>query len=190
MSVLRSAAVLGAVLADAELMRRVTDDDAEAFALLYDRHATKAYRLARTVCDRPSAAEEAVQEAFISIWRSRLTYEHRAEGFAAWAMTIVRHRAIDITRRDSTHERRRGGDAASEVRAADVDVAAEAVAGEEGRHLRRLLAALPDEQREVITLAFYGELSHSEIAAHLGLPPGTVKGRMRLGLQKLNGSLG
>lgn len=178
------------VVSDAALMARVLDDDAEAFAELYDRYAAQAYRVASSVCHRPAAAEDAVQEAFISMWKSRLTYRRRPGGFAPWAMTIVRNRAIDVARRDAVHDRRRDGDASgASDRPASTDIAADAAAGDAARQLRSLLAALPAEQREVITLAFYGQLSHDEIAAHLGLPSGTVKGRMRLGLQKLSRSL-
>ena len=176
-------------LSDAELMGRVQDDDAEAFALLYDRHASRAYRVACSVCHRPGSAEDAVQEAFISIWTNRLTYRRRPEGFAAWAMTIVRNRAVVVARRDAVHDRRGNGDARSDDRPSSIDIAADPAASDEARHLRGLLAGLPDEQREVITLAYYGQLTHTEIAAHLELPTGTVKGRMRLGLQKLGRSL-
>lgn len=170
---------------DAELMRRVAADDTDAFALLYDRHAARAYRVASTVCHRPGAAEAAVEKAFLSIWKDRSSYRPRPEGVATWAMTIVRDRAIDVARRASMQDRQRCGDAVSEVRPATVDTPADDDAG----HLRGLLATLPDEQSEIITLAFFGGLSHTGIAAHLGLPSGTVKGRMRLGLQKLSRGL-
>ena len=176
MSAARGLASPYSTASDAELMARVQDDDAEAFALLYDRHASRAFRVASSVCHRPGAAEDAVQEAFISIWKSRATFRRRTEGFAAWAMTIVRNRATDVARRDAVHERRRNGDAPSEDRPAPNDVAAEIAASDEAKHLRSLLAGLPDEQCEVITLAFYGQLSHTEIADHLDLPTGTVKG--------------
>ena len=175
---------------DAALMRRFqVHDDAEAFALLYDRHAAKAQRVARAVCQREGAAEDAVQEAFISIWRGRRTYRQRQEGFGAWAMTIVRNRAIDIARRDALQERCRDVAAGPEYRPAARDVADEVVARDDARHLRKLLAALPDEQSEVIAMAYYGGLKHTEIAACLELPAGTVKSRVRLGLQKLSRSL-
>jgi RNA polymerase sigma-70 factor (ECF subfamily) len=166
-------------------MRRVADDDADAFASLYDRHAARAYRVARTVCHRPGAAEDAVEQAFISMWKGRSSYRSAPEGFAAWAMAVVRDRAVDVARRDAVQDRQRGGKAAALARPTTNGTGA----GDEAGHLRGLLAALPDEQSEVIALAFFGELSHTEIAAHLGLPSGTVKGRMRLGLQKLSRSL-
>lgn len=97
----------------------------------------------------------------------------------------MRHRAIDIGRRHATHEARRANDATLEHHRSREDVAADAVDRLEARDLKALLRELPDAQREVIVLAFYGELTHTEIADELGLPMGTVKGRMRGGLHGL-----
>lgn len=169
---------------DAELMRRVQDDDAEAFGQLYDRHVARARRVAGAICHRSGGAEEAVQEGFIAIWKSRKSYQPSRGDVGAWLTAIVRNRAIDVTRSLSRHERGRG-DAEPPDLEALVDIDADAIAGEDAQRLRALLAGLPDKQREVITLAFYGELSHTEIASYLGLPTGTVKGRMRLGLRQL-----
>lgn len=175
---------------DAALMRRVRDhDDDQAFAALYDRYAAPAYRVAYSVCGRSDRAEDAVQEAFIAIWSRRSTFRCQTQGFAAWALTIVRHRAIDAARGDATRHRWWHGDADLGERPAPVDVESDAAAADAAARLRALLAQLPDAQCEVIVLAFYGQLTHSEIAAHLGLPEGTVKGRMRSGLTRLGGAL-
>ena len=144
-------------------MRRVQRDDADAFAQLYDRYAARALRIATAICRQPDAAEEAVQEAFVAIWKRRGSYQPLPGGFAAWAMTIVHDRAADA------EALQRGAGPIGDAQRA-----------------RTLLAGLPETQREVISLAFYGELTHTEIAARLSLPPGTVKGRMRLGLQTLS----
>jgi RNA polymerase sigma-70 factor (ECF subfamily) len=137
------------------------------------------------VCRDNGRAEEAVQEAFGSIWKTRMTYESQVGRVAPWVLTVVRYRAIDIARRD-------GGDAAHQTTdeplhavGAPGDVPQQVAAHAQTRHVLSLLVKLPDAQREVIMLAFYGELSHTEIAARLDLPPGTVKGRIRLGLQRL-----
>lgn len=140
------------------LMRKVRDGDRGAFAELYDRHAGRAFRVARAVCRDVDGAEDAVQAGFLAIWRSRASYREGSASFQAWAMKIVQKRAIDSARRAAEGER----DAMLES-----------------------LRLLPAAQAEVIVLAFYGELSHSEIAAQLELAPGTVKGRMRLGLEEL-----
>ena len=166
-------------------MARVQDDDADAFEQFYDRYCARAHGVARAICHQPGAAEEAVQEGFISIWCNRASYEPGRGELSAWTLGIVRNRAIDVIRRHAKHDQRREDTEGLERMPAAVDVDGEALAADDARRLRCLLAALPAAQREVITLAFYGQLSHSEIAARLGLPTGTVKGRMRLGLQRL-----
>lgn len=174
-------------VSDEELMRRAQDDQVDAFEQLFDRHGGRALRVAASVCRDTSRAEEAVQDAFLSIWRSRDTYRPEAGSFQGWSMRIVRFRAIDITRRAAAGHRPPILDGA-EVDMPDAGQRSpedEVIARGEADALRDSLALLPDAQAEVITLAFFGELSHSEIAALLTLPPGTVKGRMRLGLAKL-----
>jgi RNA polymerase sigma-70 factor (ECF subfamily) len=141
------------------------------------------------MCGQPDAAEDVVQEAFIAIWRGRSTYAAQAEGSAAWTMAIVRHRAIDAYRRDRVRERGRDDTASLEHHVAGGDLVQEACARDEAAHLRGLLGQLPRRQRDVIVLAFYGELTQREIALHLDVPLGTVKGRMRLGLRKLSDDL-
>jgi RNA polymerase sigma-70 factor (ECF subfamily) len=138
-------------------MHRVQADDAEAFAELYDRHASRAFGVARALCFDAGRAEDAVQEGFLSIWRARRSYRPDKGSFQAWAMVAVRSRAV-IERGDR-----------------------DALVG--------ALGQLPVTQAEVIALALFGELTHGEIAAQLALPPGTVKGRMRLGLEKLRSQL-
>lgn len=170
---------------DAELMRRMQHDDVDALGGLFDRYARQAHGLARTLCHQPAVAEDVVQEAFISIWRSRSTYRPMDVDVGAWAMSIVRHRAIDALRRDHRHNRRRADTEALKRRATSEDVEADACARDEAQHLRELLGRLPEAQRDVIALSFFTDLTHVEIAARLEIPLGTVKGRMRLGLRKL-----
>jgi RNA polymerase sigma-70 factor (ECF subfamily) len=174
---------------DDRLLARVKEGDTDAFALLYDRYCARAFRVARAVCRDRGQAEDAVQEGFLSLWRSRDTYQPQAAGAAAWIMSIVRHRAIDVLRRNRQQVVRQASDESLERLPAADDVAGQTIAQTDASDLRRLFAALPDAQREVIALAFYGQLSHSEISEHLDLPPGTVKGRMRLGLQKLRSEI-
>ncbi len=173
---------------DAMLMIRAQADDGDAFAELYDRHSARAFRVARVVCRDPGHAEDAVQEGFLAIWRNRGTYREGGSSFQAWAMMIVRNRAIDSTRRAATRPQLQTAEAEAGRTQADEGAisAQDAVAAESERDaMLTSLRILPDAQAEVIVLAFYGELSHSEIATQLDLPPGTVKGRMRLGLKKL-----
>lgn len=174
-------------LTDRELMRRVQADDPDAFSTLYDRLAPRALALARVILNAdPSRSQDAVQEGLLSVWRSRHGYRPEAGDVHAWVFGIVRHRAIDAYRRGSRHDNRRSGDegAADRIRAPD-DVHAAAAANCDRAELRRILDDLPATQREVIALAYYGGLSHTEIASQLTVPVGTVKGRMRLGLNRM-----
>lgn len=173
---------------DHQVMAEVKDGSVDALGVLYDRYCDRAYAIARSVCRDDGRAQEAVQETFISIWTTRASYEQR-DKVAPWVLTIARHRAIDIARRNGPHAAHRAGDDHLQTLPAPGSVAAYVQQRVQARSLQGLLAQLPDAQREVITLAFYGQLSHSEIAEHLDLPTGTVKGRMRLGLQRLRGDI-
>ncbi len=169
-------------------MRRVQADDTHAFKQLYDRHVARALSIAYSVGHRSTRAEDAVQEGFLSVWRSRVSYRPGAGSFQAWAMTIIRHRAVDAIRSDTARPQ------LTDVTDGMPDKASaslhdDSIARSEGRALRASLMQLPDAQAEVITLAFFGELTHAEIAAHLALPEGTIKGRMRLGLKKLRSQM-
>lgn len=171
---------------DGELLRRMVAGSSAAFSEFYDRYASRAYWVAWSVCRSHEATEEALQDAFEAIWKSCASYRAERAPVAAWALTIVRYRAIEIVRRD--HRRKLVPQPRERASRRD-QVVDDAVARDDAQRLRDLLSAIPSEQREVITLAFYGQLSHSEIAEHLALPAGTVKGRMRLGLEKLRTSL-
>ena len=178
-------------LADEEVMQLVQRGDPRAFELLYDRHGGAAYSLAYRIVGKQAAAEDVVQEALLSIWRSRLRYDQTRGSVRTWILGIVHNRAIDALRRSTVHDRRRASDEGLEERFAaaertDVEVARR----DEAREIRDALATLPDDQSRVIELAYFGGYSHSEIASMLDTPIGTVKGRMRLGLQKMRGELG
>ena len=185
-----AAPVASAQQTDKALMLRIRDDDSEAFGELYDRYARLALRVAGSVCRDPGHAEEAVQEGFLSIWRARARYRPESGSVKGWALSVVRNRAIDAVRREA---------AAGRVPVADLDSSLvesgapsppdAVVARSEAHALRASVARLPDTQSEVITLAFFGGLTHSEIAEQLSLPPGTVKGRMRLGMHKLRSDM-
>jgi RNA polymerase sigma-70 factor, ECF subfamily len=172
-------------LADEEVMHLVQRGDPRAFELLYDRHGGAAFSLAyRIVADR-TAAEDISQEAFLSIWRSRVRYQPERGSVRTWVLGIVHHRAIDALRRNLVHERRRARiEGVEEREEAPQRTDVEAARREEARHVRAALDSLPDEQCRVIELAYFGGFTHSEIAETLGMPMGTVKGRMRLGLDK------
>jgi RNA polymerase sigma-70 factor (ECF subfamily) len=171
---------------DSELMARMTAGSVEAFAELYDRYCDRAYRVAQAVCRDDGRAEDAVQEAFLTVWRSSGSYRPERGSVGAWLLTMVRYRAIDLVRRNCSHERRRASEEQLPTLPGPADPSEEVISRDDSVRLRTSLQKLPDAQQEVIILAFFGQLSHVEIATQLGLPPGTVKGRMRLGLQKLS----
>jgi RNA polymerase sigma-70 factor, ECF subfamily len=175
---------------DEELMRRMQANDPLAFNELYDRHAGRAWSVARSVCHDASRAEDAVQEGFLSVWRSQGSYRGDRGSVQGWLMTVVRNRAIDATRREAAGHRpplaHQDGVWDAPADGSTVD---EVIDRCEADALRRRLAQLPGAQAQVIVLAYYAGLSNAEIATLLALPPGTVKGRMRLGLQKLRDQL-
>jgi RNA polymerase sigma-70 factor, ECF subfamily len=173
-------------LADEELMDLLREGDPEAFEAIYDRHGRAAYSLAyRMVGDR-SVAEDITQEAFLSIWRSRVRFDRERGSVRTWVLGIVHHRAIDALRRNTVHDRRRASAEGLEERQeaperTDVEVARL----DEAREVREALSTLPAQQLEVVRLAYYGGFTHTQIAEMLDEPVGTVKGRMRLGLEKM-----
>jgi RNA polymerase sigma-70 factor (ECF subfamily) len=174
----------------AELIRRVAGGDQQALADLYDATNRTLYGLLLRVLGDAGAAEEVLLDVFTQAWRQAGDYRAERGSPMAWLTTIARSRAIDRLRRG---RQERGLteplDALAQVAAAGASVEEDVTARERGAVVRAALAALPPEQREVIELAYYGGLSHSEIAAARGLPLGTVKTRTRLGLMRLRESL-
>jgi RNA polymerase sigma-70 factor, ECF subfamily len=176
-------------LADEDLMPLVARKDPAAFEVFYDRHGGAAYSLAHRIVGDPAAAEDVTQEAFLSIWRSTARYDPTRGSVRAWALGIVRNRAIDALRREGGRAPKLNldDDAILEHRPAPERTEAEALRRETARQVRGALGALPTEQSQVIELAYFGGFTQSEIARMLGTPLGTVKGRMRLGLEKIRG---
>jgi RNA polymerase sigma-70 factor (ECF subfamily) len=177
-------------LTDEELMHLVHGGEVAAFDVIFDRHADAAYSLAYRVCGRSAMAEDAVQEAFLSVWRARHRYDPSRGSVRAWVVSVVRNRALDALRFERAKAGRdvRDEDAARRVAGAEW-TESEVQRRDEGRRIRKALDALPPDQRQVIELAYFAGLSHSEIARRLSLPAGTVKGRMRLGLTRMRGFL-
>lgn len=178
-------------LADEELMPLVGRKDPEAFEVLYDRHGGAAYSLAYRIVGNGPAAEEVTQEAFISVWRSGARFDAARGSVRSWLLSVVRNRAIDFLRSRAGKAPKLNFDDESvlEQRPAAERTEDEALRRETAAELRGALGKLPGEQSKVIELAYFGGFSHSEIAGILGLPMGTVKGRMRLGLEKIRGEL-
>jgi RNA polymerase sigma-70 factor, ECF subfamily len=173
-------------LADEEVMQLVQGGSPRAFELLYDRHGGAAFSLSYRMVGNRVTAEDITQEAFLSIWRSRLRYDQARGSVRTWVLGIVHNRAIDQLRRGTVHDRRRETlDGVEERFEARERTDVEAARREEARGVHGALETLPEEQRRTIELAYFGGFSHSQIAEMLGMPVGTVKGRMRLGLEKM-----
>jgi RNA polymerase sigma-70 factor (ECF subfamily) len=178
-------------LADEDLMQLVRQGQAAAFEVVYERHCSAAFSLAYRMCGKRSIAEEVVQEAFLSLWRSGARYDRTRGSVRTWTLGIVHNRAIDALRRGIVHDRRRASDEGIEERfEAPENTELEVARRDESREIRAALSELPREQSQVIELAYFGGFTHTEIAAMLNAPIGTVKGRMRLGLAKMRLSLG
>jgi RNA polymerase sigma-70 factor (ECF subfamily) len=177
-------------LADEDLMHLVRRGEARAFELVVERHQSAAFGLAYRMTGARATAEDVVQEALLSLWRSNARYDRARGSVRTWILGIVHHRAIDALRRNAVHDRRRASDEGIEERfeageRTDVEVARR----EEADEVRSALSELPPEQGRVIELAYYGGFTHVEIAEMIDEPLGTVKGRMRLGLTKMRGAL-
>src|SRR6185436_2049515 len=177
-------------LADEDLMQLVQRAEASAFEVVYDRHSGAAFSLAYRMCGARQLAEEVVQEAFLSIWRSGARYDRARGSVRTWILGITHHRAIDALRRGVVQDRHRASDEGIEERfEAEERTDAEVARREEALEVRGALVDLPEEQRRAIELAYYGGFTQSEIAEMLDVPIGTVKGRMRLGMEKMRGVL-
>lgn len=172
-------------------MQLVHDGDARAFEVVYDRHSGVAFSLAYRMCGRRAMAEDIVQDAFLSLWRSGSRYDRSRGSVRSWVLGVVHNRAIDAFRRETVRAGKDvADDGALERMESDERTDTEALRRDEATQVRTALRELPDDQRHVIELAYFGGFSHSQIAAMLKLPAGTVKGRMRLGLSKLRIALG
>jgi RNA polymerase sigma-70 factor, ECF subfamily len=178
-------------LGDEDLMLRIHSGDAAAFEVVFDRHADAAFSLAYRMCGRRATADDIVQEAFLSLWRSGARYDSTRGTVRSWVLGVVHHRAVDLFRKDTTRSGHDvSDDEALERRAAPDSTTRDAGRRDEAAAIRTALRDIPDDQRRVIFLAYFGGYTHSEIAAMLQIPTGTVKGRMRLGMKKLRLSLG
>jgi RNA polymerase sigma-70 factor (ECF subfamily) len=183
-------AALAGTMEDRDLMVRVVGGDVSAFEAIYDRHSDHVFALAMRVTGRRRAAEEAVQDVFLGLWRRAASYDPDRGALSTWLLAMVRNRSIDWLRREARYDRCLEIDdaVAERLEAADrTDV--EVIAREESRTARQLLVTLPSDQRQVIELAYFNGLTHTEIAARLEIPLGTVKGRQRLALTKMRRKL-
>lgn len=180
---LRRRAAPAAERSDEELLLAVAGRQGEALAVLYDRYGGLALALAaRIVADR-AQAEDVVQDAFLTLWRQAGTFRPQRGVVRAWLLSIVHHRAIDVVRRRVTAASEPFDPLKHDV--PEGDVWGEVSAGLTREQVLTALRQLPAEQREAIELAYFAGLTQQEIARRLDTPLGTVKGRLRLAMQKL-----
>lgn len=175
---------------DAALIQRLLQRDVQAFEELYDRHSRIVYGLVLRIIRQASTAEEVAQDIFLQLWRNASQYDFSRGPFLPWLLTLARNRALDQLRLKSERQRRREEQAEElppVVSAPDF----EGNLDEKRRaaRVRELMAALQPQQKRAIELAYFEGLSHSEIAAKLQEPLGTVKSWIRNGLLKLKEGL-
>jgi len=177
---------------DEALVGRVANGDLAAFSLLYDRYDRPVYAIAAHLLGA-GEADDVVQEVFLRLWRSAAQFEETRGRFAPWLLAIARHEVLARVRRRSREQRLALAEDIDRLIATApdhaIDVEEQVWRRERGELILQALNELPPEQRRVLVLAYFGELSQSTIAASLGWPLGTVKKRVRLGLQKLRQAL-
>jgi RNA polymerase sigma-70 factor (ECF subfamily) len=177
-------------LADPDLAGQLAAGSQEALAELYDRYGRLAYSVALRVLGDPGRAEDAVQEAFLNIWNRAASFDARRGSLRTWLLTSVRNRSVDYLRGRSAHERQE-----LELQPALAEVGLrsdpwrEVSLSLERSAVRDAMSSLPAEQRQAVELAYFAGYSHREIAEMTSVPLSTVKGRMRLALEKLSSYL-
>jgi RNA polymerase sigma factor (sigma-70 family) len=169
-------------LSDEQLLEAIAAGDEGALGALYDRFGRVAYGVALRVLRDRALAEDAVQEAFLAIWRSAERYRIERAKPSTWVLTLVHRRAVDLVRRE---DRRRAEPLDEPPEAAGDEVPEEAGLRERRAAVQTALRQLPDDQREALELAYYGGYTQSELAERLGVPLGTIKSRMFAGLTRL-----
>ena len=176
--------------ADAALLRQVLDRRPEALSTLYDRYAAALLAVAKRILGTPADAEEVLQEVFLHVWNHAGRYDAARSSVSTWLILITRSRAIDRLRTrkvvERTHETSAQG---NPVEHASPEGLENVFLQERRERVRGEMAKLPEEQRQVLEMAFYEGLSQSEIAAKAGLPLGTVKTRTLLAMKKLRSAL-
>jgi RNA polymerase sigma-70 factor (ECF subfamily) len=180
-------------LDDEELMERLFQRDLDAFRALYERYGSLVYSTCLRIVRDTQIAEDMVQEIFLRIWRKPESYLPSRGRFVTWLTSVTRNRAVDEIRsrnRRFRHEMASPEEQEREVPAAEkMDPALTAELSDQRRLILAALEGIPQEQREVIELAYFGGLTQQEISQRLSQPLGTVKTRIRLGMQKLRGAL-
>jgi RNA polymerase sigma-70 factor, ECF subfamily len=173
------------LLADEELISLAGQGEAQAFAVLYDRHSRAAYSLAYRMMGEKHAAEDLVQDGFLKVWRGAESYRVERGSVRTWILSIIHNRGIDQLRSTASRRRTQEKVEASAPVSQPSEAFAETLRNSQRDQVREALGTLPQEQLKILELAYFSGYTHVEIAELLSLPLGTVKGRMRLGLKKI-----
>jgi RNA polymerase sigma factor (sigma-70 family) len=181
-------------LSDCVLMERTAEGDPDAFVCLFQRYAPTAMALTHRILRRSHLAEEAVQEAFLAVWRHPERYSTKRGTVRSWLMSTVHHKAVDLVRRE---DQRSGAAKAAAVVVTDEEsadpgdvVVAKTIEADAKVAVQLALASLPPAQRQIIELMYFGGLTQLQISKRLSLPLGTVKSRTLLGMRRLQVALG
>jgi RNA polymerase sigma-70 factor (ECF subfamily) len=174
---------------DDRLLAGVAARRPDTLAALFDRHAAAVLGLLTRMLGRHGEAEEVLQEVFLWVWQNPARYDARRSSLRGWLLVLARSRALDVLRADRSRRLREEGVARQRPVAYEPVPLASLEERERRRRIGAALAVLPAEQRRCIELAFFGGLSHTQVAARLGEPLGTVKSRIQLGMAKLRAAL-
>ena len=170
---------------DASLLRSIQRGGRGAFAALYDRHASAAFGLAVKITGDRGIAEDVVQDAFLALWKQAPRFDPQRGQVKSWLLTIVHHRAVDVVRRRAGRPERALPDGAEEYLAAPGRPDEEAIAAMDAAAVRDAVSLIPQDQRKTVEMAYFAGMTHVEIAEATGVPLGTVKSRLRIGLEKM-----
>jgi RNA polymerase sigma-70 factor (ECF subfamily) len=178
-------------LEDLELLAKISEQDRQALAALYDRYGRRVFALAVRMLNDPVGAEEVTQDVFMSVWRRGASYTSKKGKFSTWLFSIAHNRTIDELRKRRRDRSRENADIDDHlnVQSSDISPADAAVAQSEYAKIRAAMEKLPEEQKNVIELSYFNGLTQTEISTKTGQPLGTVKTRMRLALKKLRTAL-
>lgn len=170
---------------DIELMQRIAQADQAALSTLYQRYGGIIYSLALRVLQNSGLAEEVTQDVFLEVWNRPQIWDPGKGRLSSWMLTICRYTAIDRLRKDQRRPESSTTPLEDMAELLSTIAPTDDTLWQDGQMLRTFMSQLPSEQAEVIELAFYQGLTHSELAEALHLPLGTIKTRVRLGLKKL-----
>ena len=174
---------------DAVLLRSIQSGDQQAVAALYDRYSGPAYGLAFRITNDGTLAEDVVQDAFVSVWKQAARFDAARGQVKSWLMTIVHHKAIDAVRRRANRNERALPDGPGDFATDHGRPHEETASSMDAAAVRAAVKHVPDDQRRTIEMAYFEGLTHIEIAERMKVPLGTVKSRLRIGLEKMRDAL-